>query len=191
MANGGLRWVPDVFDAYCLAFVRGVTVGELVRRLGADPAAVREGVTGQAAFTSAMNEGAVSLLGTAQGWAFSLEHWSEQAAQADVLARLSGGTEAVVMVNGGVGTTRFLHAVDGLVVADFEPGVSAADMNVSADERLVPLLGDTDFFDGDECSVLGEADEESWMLRLAERAFGLSLPRQELEHGALDAVLLP
>lgn len=190
MTGDGMQWIPDVFDTYCLTLVRDLTVPELVRRLGADPAAVKRGVTGSEAFSLAMNEGPVSLLGTSRGWAFSLEHWSDRGAEKDVLAELSRGTEAVVLVNSGVGLMRFLHAVDGLVVADFEPGVSATDVDFSRAERLAPFVGDADFFETDGSPVLGEADEELWMLRFAEHAFGLSLPRAELEHGALAAVLL-
>ncbi|MEU8541455.1 DUF6461 domain-containing protein [Streptomyces sp. NPDC048717] len=191
MTDDGMQWIPDAFETYCLMLVRELTVPELVRRLGADPAGVKPGVTGPEAFSLAMNEGPVSLLGTSRGWAFSLEHWSDQGAEADVLAEVSRGTEAVVLVNSGIGMTRFLHAVDGLVVADFEPGVPATDVDFSRAERPAPFAGDADFFEADGSPVLGEAGEELWMLRFAERVFELSLPRAELEHGALAAVLLP
>ncbi|MFD7540198.1 DUF6461 domain-containing protein [Streptomyces sp. NPDC059819] len=190
MSNDGMQWIADVFDSYCLALVRGLAVPELVQRMGADPAAVQQHVTGSEAFSMAMNEGPVSLLGTSEGWAFSLEHWSDQAAGAATLAEVSRGTEAVVLVNSGVGLMRFLHAVDGLVVADFEPGVSARDVDFAVAERLRPFATDAYLFEVDGSPVMGEGDEELWMLRFAEHVFGVALPREELGHGALAAVLL-
>ncbi|MFD7019039.1 DUF6461 domain-containing protein [Streptomyces sp. NPDC059161] len=191
MTGDGMQWIPGVFDTYCLAFARGITVSELVRRMGADIAAVRHGVTGGDAFSLAMGEGPVALLGTSEGWAFSLEHWSDQAADNAVLGRLSTGTQAVVLLNGGTGPLKLACADNGSVVADFEPGVAAADIGTSAADHLVAIAREAGLFETDGGPALGEGDEELWMLRFAEEVFRLTLPRDEVEHGTLDAVLLP
>lgn len=74
----GIRWLPEDCDAYCLLLVRGLTVDELVDRLGYDPQAVMPSVTSDEAFEQSMGKAPVARLGVSGDWAFSLEQWSAE-----------------------------------------------------------------------------------------------------------------
>ncbi|MFF2848392.1 DUF6461 domain-containing protein [Streptomyces sp. NPDC058001] len=185
----GVTWMADVFDTYCATFARGLDVEELVRGLGGDPARILPAVSDGDAFTLAMDEGPVARLGTCAGWAFALEHWSAEGMDRATLRRVSAGTEAVVLLDSGTPPKWFLYARDGEVVADFEPGVEAAQMGGADPASLVPALHAAGLLHADGTTV-PDTDPSPLILGMTEQAFGLSLPREPLEHGVLPAVVL-
>ncbi|MFB7291193.1 DUF6461 domain-containing protein [Actinacidiphila glaucinigra] len=187
MTDDGIRWIAGAFDTYCLTFARGLDVGELVRRMGGDAGAIREGLSADDAMDWAFEKGPVARLGTCGGWAFALEHWSDEGMDRGTLRAVSRGTEAVVYLNAGVPPRWFLYAEDGRLVADFEPGVEAAQLGGEDPGRLVPALQQVGLLLPDGTSA-PDADGEDEILEMGERHFGLTLPRDTVEHGTLAAV---
>ncbi|MFI8186300.1 DUF6461 domain-containing protein [Actinacidiphila glaucinigra] len=187
MTDDGIRWIAGAFDTYCLTFARGLEVGELVRRMGGDAGAIREGLSADEAMDWSDRKGLVARLGTCGGWAFALEHRSDEGMDRRTLRAVSRGTEAVVYLNAGAPPSWFLYAEDGRVVGDFEPGVEAAQLGGEDPGRLVPALQEVGLLLPDGTSAPG-ADGEDEILAMGERRFGLALPRDAVEHGTLAAV---
>ncbi|MEU4093780.1 DUF6461 domain-containing protein [Streptomyces sp. NPDC026673] len=104
-------------------------------------------------------------------------------------ARCLPGTEAVVYLNSGTPPQWFLYAEDGRVVGDFEPGVEAGQLGGEDPGRLVPALQEAGLLLPDGTSA-PDANAESGILEMGERHFGLTLPREAVEHGTLAAVSL-
>ena len=190
MAEDGIQWIAEVFDAYCVTFARDLDVAAPVRRLGGEPARVRRDVSVGEAFSWAMDQGSVALLGTCAGWAFAVELWSHEGAERGASERVSAGTESVVLVS-STGPEAFLHSGDGVLLASFEPGTPAEDWSGAAPDALRATLAAAGLLAGDGTPCPGHDTDGAWMLAAAERAFGLSLPRRTLEHGTTEAVLLP
>ncbi|MET9876900.1 DUF6461 domain-containing protein [Actinacidiphila glaucinigra] len=132
-------------------------------------------------------KGLVARLGTCGGWAFALEHRSDEGMDRVTLRAVSPGTEAVVYLNAGAPPRWFLYAEDGRVVGDFEPGVEAAQLGGEDPGRLVPALQEAGLLLPDGTSA-PDADGEDGILVMGERRSGLTLPRDAVEHGTLAAV---
>jgi hypothetical protein len=69
----GIAWIREAFATYCVTFARGLSIHELVRRLGTDPARILPSVSAHETALLARDKGPVARLGTANGWAFALE----------------------------------------------------------------------------------------------------------------------
>lgn len=186
----GIAWLRESFDTYCVTFAKGLSVDELVRRMGGDPARILPSVSGDDARILARDEGPVARLGIGNGWAFALEPASAEGTDRRTLQRVSAGTEAVMLLNSGMPPYWFVHARDGEIAADFEPGVEADQIGGTDPSFLVPAMQAAGMLLPD-----GTADPEDWepeqrILTVVERVFSLDLPRTDLEIGTLKAVVL-
>ncbi|MFJ5219931.1 DUF6461 domain-containing protein [Streptomyces sp. NPDC088354] len=185
--GGGVQWITTAFDTYCLTFARGLEIGELVRRMGDDPGAIREGLSADEAMDWSYEKGLVARLGSCGGWAFALEHWSAEGMERGALRDVSRGTEAVVYLDGGAPPRWFLYAEDGRVLGDFEPGWGAPQLGGDDPGRLVPAMREVGLLLTDGTAA-PDVDAETKILDMGERHFGLGLPREAVEHGTLAAV---
>ncbi|MFJ4844911.1 MULTISPECIES: DUF6461 domain-containing protein [unclassified Streptomyces] len=187
MTEGGIQWISEAFDTYCLTFARGLGIAELVRRMGGDPGTIREGLTADEAMEWSYGKGLVARLGTCGGWAFALEHWSDEGMERRTLRDVARGTEAVVYLNSGGPPRWFLYAEDGRIIGDFEPGVEADQLGGDDPGRLVPAMQEVGLLLPDG-SAVPDVNAEIKILEMGERHFGLTLPREVVEHGPLAAV---
>ncbi|MEU6347304.1 DUF6461 domain-containing protein [Streptomyces sp. NPDC046977] len=187
MAEGGIQWISEAFDTYCLTFARGLGIAELVRRMGGDAGTIREGLTADEAMDWSFEKGSVARLGTCGGWAFALEHWSAEGMERRTLRDVSRGTEAVVYLNGGAPPRWFLYAEDGRIMGDFEPGIETDQLGGDDPGRLVPAMQEVGLLLPDGTAA-PDVNEEIKILEMGERHFGLTLPREVVEHGPLAAV---
>ncbi|MGD1222745.1 MULTISPECIES: DUF6461 domain-containing protein [Streptomyces] len=186
----GIAWIRETYDAYCVTFAKGLSAEELVRRMGGDPGRIMPSLSAEDALELAGDKGPVARLGTSNGWAFALEPASAEGTDRRLLRRVSEGTEAVMLLDSGMPPYWFVHARDGEIAADFEPGVEAEQIGGSDPSFLVPAMQSAGMLLPD-----GTADPEDWepeqrILTVAERVFALDLPRTALEAGTLPAVLL-
>ncbi|WP_406173074.1 DUF6461 domain-containing protein [Streptomyces sp. NBC_00996] len=186
----GIAWIREALDAYCVTFARGLSVDELVRRLGTDPARILPSVSAHEAELLARDEGPVARLGTGNGWAFALESASAEGTDRRTLRRVSEGTEAVMLLDSGMPPYWFVHARNGEIAADFEPGVEAEQIGGTDPSFLVPAMQTAGMLLAD-----GTANPEDWepeqrIITVAEQVFSLDLPRAAVESGTLPAVVL-
>lgn len=186
----GIAWIRDVYDAYCITFARGLSVAELVRRMGSDPERILPSVSPDEALRLAEDEGPVARLGTSGGWAFAVEFASAEGTDRRALQRVSRGTDAVLLLDSGTPPYWFVHARDGEIASDFEPGVEAEQIGGTDPSFLVPAMREAGMLLPD-----GTADPDDWeperrILTVAERVFSLDLPRTALRDGSLPAVVL-
>ncbi|MFF3558547.1 DUF6461 domain-containing protein [Streptomyces sp. NPDC002574] len=187
MTDSGIQWISTAFDTYCLTFARGLEIDELVRRMGGDAGAIREGLSADEAMDWSYEKGSVARLGTCGGWAFALEHWSAEGMERKALRDVSRGTEAVVYLNSGTPPRWFLYAEDGCLIGDFEPGWGADQLGGDDPGRLVPAMREVGLLLPDGTAA-PDVNAEIKILEMGERHFGLTLPREVVEHGTLAAV---
>ncbi|WP_323806081.1 DUF6461 domain-containing protein [Streptomyces sp. MB09-01] len=185
----GIRWLPEDFDAYCLLLVRGLGVNELVARLGYDPRTVMPAVTPDEAFEHSMDTAPVTRLGTTGDWAFSLEQWSAEGMEAETARRVSAGTECIAVLNSGTPPVWFMHAVDGEVVAHFEPS-DAQDVVDGSQGRLTSELVAAGLVAAGVPEGAAGESSQTLLLKLVEQHFGVGLPRASLASTALPALAL-
>ncbi|MFD3780322.1 DUF6461 domain-containing protein [Streptomyces sp. NPDC058612] len=183
----GIHWLPEDFDAYCLLFVRGLDVSELVVRLGYDLHAVMPAVTADEAFEHSMDTAPVARLGTAGDWAFSLEQWSAEGMEAKTARRVSMGTECIAVLNSGMPPVWFMHAVDGEVVAYFEPS-DAQDVVDESQGRLASDLVAAGLVMAGVPEGTAEESSQTLLLKLVEQHFGVDLPRASLKSAPFPAL---
>lgn len=186
----GVAWIREAFDAYCVTFARGLSVAELVHRIGSDPERILPSVSADEALRLARDEGPVARLGTSNGWAFAMESASAEGTDRRTLQRVSRGTDAVMLLDSGTPPYWFVHARDGEIASDFEPGVEAEQIGGTDPSFLVPAMREAGMLLPD-----GTADPDDWepeqrILTVAERVFSLDLPRTAIEGGSLPAVVL-
>jgi len=180
----GLEWLSDAYaDGFAVVFVRGVEARELLLRLGCPEESLAL-LTREDAEEQELDDedgGHVIRAGTHGGWAFAVQRWGARVLEEDVIPALSSGTELVALVKSSL--PWFAYAAKGEQVCAFDAGMPHI-RHGSDPDRFLTLMG--------EAGVLRETRPEGVrpvdaMLRLAELAFGLSLPRREIESGELAA----
>ncbi|CAM5503671.1 hypothetical protein SALBM311S_03496 [Streptomyces alboniger] len=124
------------------------------------------------------------------GWAFAIECASAEGTDRPTLERVSQGTDAVVLLDSGTPPYWFVHARDGEIASDFEPGVEAEQIGGTHPSFLVPAMREAGMLLPD-----GTADPDDWeperrILTVAEQVFSLDLPRTAIEGDSLPAVVL-
>lgn len=183
----GIAWIADAFDTYCLTCVRGVTGVELVTALGGDPAHVVDAAAENDLLTLEDDWGGAARFGEDGSWAWVLEHWSATGLDRPRLRALSSGTDALCLLETGASPRWFVHALDGRIAADFEPGVEPDQWGGQAREPMVAALQQAGALRPDGTAV-EDCDVQRSLLRAVEIAFGVSLPRDVLLNGTTAAV---
>lgn len=184
----GIHWLPEDFDAYCLLLVRGIDVNELVARLGYGGQAVLPSMTSGEAFEHSMDKAPVARLGTKGNWAFSLEQWSAEGMEARTARRVSMGTECIAVLNSGMPPVWFMHAVDGEIVAFFEPSDAQEVVDESAPGMYASELVAAGLVAAGVPEGESEESSEVLLLKLVEQHFGVDLPRSSLRSAPFPAI---
>ncbi|MFJ2032645.1 DUF6461 domain-containing protein [Streptosporangium sp. NPDC087985] len=115
------RWLDeDLGEIYCVSFVRGIPPFEALTRFGTVSGTIEEvtfdEVCGRAfAEAEASTRALPGYIGAVQidGWSLIVEPLGWLAADPDVRARLSHGTEMVVITRHEYSTEEFIHEIDG------------------------------------------------------------------------------
>jgi len=123
----GYGWV-EALEAYCFTALVGIDADEAIRRLGGDPS-TRDRRTFDECFWAAAGPQWVQI-GRVQGGVLLAEHngWRAEEAVYD----LSEGARVACFFRDVTAVMRFVYAVDGHVVADFDPLVDEAPSTLDA-----------------------------------------------------------
>ncbi|KOT99369.1 hypothetical protein ADK70_03915 [Streptomyces rimosus subsp. pseudoverticillatus] len=193
--SDGLQWVAErgAFEmGYWIVFARGLSAEELVSRLEGDFAAMTLMSWSDAVeleMEAEDEDEQVVRVGSCQGWAFAVAEYGPLGERTDELVQAaSAGTEAVSVSRTVNADTWFLHAKDGETLCEFEPGLEHERTGVSSND-LVEALKQVGLLlpDGTSPREHGSDvdDSERRVLQMAEQAFGVGLPRDQVEHGQL------
>lgn len=120
--SGDMSWLVegwDLGDIWCLAFVKDTEPSTALLRIGADQGTIRPQTLEQ------LMDGDLSpdtiVAGDFSGWTviFQVNGWT--ANDSDVLARLAQETTVVVVLKHPYASSRFVYAVNGEIVTNFDP----------------------------------------------------------------------
>lgn len=170
---------------FCLTFVKGADEARALLAMGAypDSLAERDGRELTAPFAAALRFGS---------WSVVIEPRGAHGADEPVLRAVSRGTSAVSVLRNDDGEPFFGYAVDGTVVAAFNPGYPAEEAMWGAEpgqlHHLLPAVG---------LREPTEDDERSWELAvpravlLAQKITGVALPADPLAARVLSGQVEP
>jgi hypothetical protein len=167
-------WV-EALEAYCFTAVVGLDADEAIRRLGGNPSTAQGTRTFEECFWPATGP-QWAQVGPVDGGLVVAEHngWrAEESAE-----RLSEGAHLACFFRNVQAVTHFVYAVDGTVLADFDPLV---DRWPAAADAIAPALQGLPF---------GLFAAEPSALRLLERLTGVRIAQTWLD-APQRAVALP
>jgi len=173
----GFAWVEDL-EAFCFTAVVGLDADETIRRLGGDPGQPAQRRTFEECFWPADGP-QWAQVGVVDGGLMVAEHngWhGEEAA-----ATLSRGARIAAFFRNVEAVMHFVYAVDGDVIADFDPLLENCARSGSRPHLLDPALRGLPF---------GLHGAESSALCLIERLTGVAIRPDWLNHPQ-RAVQLP
>ncbi|MFI6157246.1 DUF6461 domain-containing protein [Kitasatospora sp. NPDC051170] len=196
-AGDGIRWLAGVcWDLDGVVFARGIPPLELARRMGADPAAGTEPISGTEAweldiesYRPGEDGDGVVRVGEAGGWSFAIEYGDSTGA--DRLTEIArDGVEVVhYRPRPEHPPAMFDYARDGAAVCGFGLGEERWRWGQEPDLMLAELVAARVLEADGVTSVAQEEDRTAVRTRslgVIERRFGLDLPR-----AALGGLLLP
>jgi Family of unknown function (DUF6461) len=183
-------WVHEdgIHVASCITFVRGNNEDEVLRGFGGDPATERLMTLTEVAEES-INSGypygyaPLLMVDTINDWVVILEDNGFQGTRHEVLQAVSQGTEMVSVYWNVNAHQRFIYAVDGKTVTEFELQWPENRRGTEPD-RLLDHLRDLPFESG---NTLASA------MALSERITGVRIDRSwlEIEHRVVEVNPLP
>jgi hypothetical protein len=190
MTSSGLRWLLEEEWPPCLVFVRGVSEDQVFRAFGADPDHAVPRRLGEPLDAAEAIPGPALWVVRAGEWVVAIEDGEPpQGVRPEVLRRVSSGGEAVALhADIGKLNHEFGYAADGDVIATLTTSVPPH-WSGSDPGRFGPLARELGLTEDTEPP--DELTELEAMLSLAERAFGLSLARADLEGPLPCARILP
>ncbi|WP_432062653.1 DUF6461 domain-containing protein [Streptomyces sp. S1] len=186
----GVRWLIEDCDGYCLLLARGLDIYQLVARLGGDPNSIFPSMNAGDAFEKSMDEAPVARLGVCGDWVYSLEHWSAEGIDDDVMKRVSDGTECVAVLNSDTPPVWLAHYVNGQGVAYFEPAMADQVAEGPAEPSYASQRVAIDLIDAGVVNGTFEGNSEELLLRLVERNFGIDLSNIQFDQNTFPAVSL-
>ena len=166
--HGRVRWVEDL-KAYCFTAVVGLDADEAIRRLGGDPSAPAGPRTFQECFWPADGP-QWAQVGVIGGAVVVAEHNGWRAEER--AARLSEGARLACFFRNVQAVMRFVYAVDGAVLAEFDPLIDRVPAAGTDPVAIVPAL---------EGLAFGLFAAEPSALALLERLTGVSIQRTWLD----------
>ncbi|MFC4895763.1 DUF6461 domain-containing protein [Streptosporangium amethystogenes subsp. fukuiense] len=123
------RWLDDVWagEIYCASFVRDLTPREALTRFGTDASTIEEVTYGKVceravAGREASPRALPGYIGAVEvgGWTLIVEPLGWGAAGPDARARISRGTEIVVITRHDYSRQEFIHEIDGETITYFD-----------------------------------------------------------------------
>ncbi|MFJ7213472.1 DUF6461 domain-containing protein [Amycolatopsis sp. NPDC098790] len=170
--DADLGWVLDpAMVMWCLTCVRRVSAEDLLAAAGATTVADARWDAGQAQSEAHHRGGAGVRVASSGDWSILIELQSLKGADGEWLQSISRGGEAVCFYHSGSGMERFSHAVDGVLVTEFEPAIPARRSGTEPDR----LVADMRAAGIDPDGVTGDGDLGVAALRLVERVSGVRL----------------
>jgi hypothetical protein len=142
----GLSWIAATYKGvYCVTFARGLEEQEMLGRFVGDPSRawlipdLVEDEELREELEALEEEGPIVQVGSCEGWSFALEGGASwEGTRPEVLWRVSQGTVAVSLYRNVNAVTRFSYAVNGVVVAWFDPLCQYGSDNWDKDAGLLP-----------------------------------------------------
>lgn len=171
----GYDWVEEL-EAYCFTAVVGLDPDELVRRLGGSAKGMR---TFDECFWPANGPQWVQLGPVGEGLLVA-EHngWRAE----ELIESLSRGAHAACFFRNVHAVMRFVYAVDGVILAEFDPLLERSPRSGSDPGCLAGAISDLPF---------GLFAAERSALRLMERVTGVRIVRSWLDTPQRAVVLPP
>jgi hypothetical protein len=173
----GYGWVEEL-EAYCFTAVVGLEPDEVIRRLGGDPATEERPRTFEECFWTADGP-QWAQVGPTDGGLVVAEHNGWRAEER--AARLSEGGRLACLFRNVQAVMHFVYAVDGTIVAEFDPLVDRIPAASTDPTVLGPALDGLAF---------GLFSAEPSSLTLVERLTGVRIQRTWLD-APQRAVALP
>lgn len=191
MTSTGAARGLDCFRAdipfYTLTFAKGLSPTELLTRMGVDPEtlALRDAVDLEDDFGDFLldEEEPVATTGTDGAWTWAWERGGSHGLDEGVLARVSHGTDAVVVHYNEKPMHWFKYAVEGDIVVDFHT-LQPIEPTGSDPQRLEALMRPLGLLPGEPAPVHS-------VLALAEDAFGLRVTPAGDDEARWSGSLLP
>lgn len=194
MADRGLLWLDSFAERvnFCLTFVRGADERAIFAAFGADPnEAVRmtREEANRAAGSIVQGYGPFVRMGVSGEWLFAWEDGSWEGGRPEVLRRASAGGEAVCVLNTVGAFAGFGYAAEGEVITSLVTIVPYT-REGSDPERFLPLIEEVGLV-FPPVQPIPSLSPLPAVLTIAERAFGLSVERSDLERPLPCARMLP
>ncbi|MEV7446457.1 DUF6461 domain-containing protein [Streptomyces sp. NPDC091204] len=181
----GLAWLPSSFpQGFSLLFARDVEPRTLLKLMGCEEGSfeVMDRDDAEEFQQEDPEERSVLRAGSVGPWSFAVQSWGAHILESDALEHVSAVAETVAIVRTET-VPWFVYAKDGQTLCSFDPGLP--DLREGADrDVLLPHMVDSGLRVEGRDSGISPVDA---MLGLAERAFGLGLPRELIVHGELLA----
>lgn len=170
-------WVEEL-EAYCFTAVVGIETDDVIRRLGGNPSGPSDERTFEECFWAADGP-QWAQVGPVDGGLVVAEHngWRGE----ERAARLSEGGRLACFFRNVQAVTHFVYAVDGAVLAEFDPLVDRVSAAGAEQTAIAPALDGLAF---------GLFSAEPSSLTLLERLTGVSI-RQTWLDARQRAVPLP
>jgi hypothetical protein len=173
----GYAWVEEL-EAYCFTAVVGIETDEVIRRLGGNPSVQADRRTFEECFWAADGP-QWAQVGAVDGGLVVAEHNGWRAEER--AARLSEGGRLACFFRNVQAVMHFVYAVDGAVLAEFDPLVDRLPAAGADPVSIAPAL---------EGLAFGLFSAELSSLALLERLTGVSIQRTWLD-APQRAVALP
>ncbi|HEY7223147.1 MAG TPA: DUF6461 domain-containing protein [Micromonosporaceae bacterium] len=132
----GYEWV-DTLEAYCFTAIVGIGIDDAIRRLGGDPAHATRPRTFDECFWPADGP-QLAQVGAVDGGLLVAEHngWRAE----EVVGPLSQGARIACFFRNVQAVMRFVYAVDGRIVCEFDPLLDPGPRNSIARHSLADAL---------------------------------------------------
>ncbi|MER6216240.1 DUF6461 domain-containing protein [Streptomyces sp. NPDC001674] len=183
----GLTWLPSSFpQGFSVLFARNLEPRRLLELMGCEQDSFEVMDRDDAEELQQEDPEGRSVLraGSVGEWAFAVQSWGAHVLESEALDDVRAVTETVVVVSTET-VPWFAYAKDGRTLCSFDPGLPDLRDGSDPDILLAHLDASGLRVGGQESNV----PPVTAMLELAERAFGLGLPRRVIEQDELLAGL--
>ncbi|MFJ4094155.1 DUF6461 domain-containing protein [Kitasatospora sp. NPDC089913] len=185
--SGAMEWLENVYETgFSVVFAEGLEAGDLLVRLGCDVGSL-DLIDQEDAEERQLDEGVTMIrAGLYGGWAFAVQAWGARVLEEGILEEVSAGTRALALIRTET-LPWFSYYEDGESVCGFDPGMPWM-RDGSDPDRFDRVMSEVGLNPSKEAAEPGSV---AGMLRLAERAFGVGLPYEEVVVGELLGGVVP
>ncbi|MFE4973622.1 DUF6461 domain-containing protein [Kitasatospora sp. NPDC056651] len=175
--SSAMEWLEEVFDnGFSVTFAEGLEARELLLRLGCDAESL-EMIDQEDAEERQLEDDDVTMIraGVHDGWAFAVQAWGARVFGDGVLEKVSAGTRALAVVS-TASIPWFTYCEDTDEVCGFDPGMPWI-RHGSDPDRFDSVMAEVGL---NPSAQTPEPGSVAGMLKLAERAFGVGLPYEDV-----------